>query len=458
MFIRLDPEHNRNREKHLPIPSSPKDVSSRVWAALRRTRSALPGLSVGRDGLVVGTGVFVLGFAVTYVLEGLRVRSPTRPLVEMYFSSIDAGGELNVGPMGPLPDAYQFAAWQYLSLHGVSFGRPAERWWTLAPPETHLLVFVPALLLLAAGGVVVGRHGTDDPWTAAKRGGTVALGYLPLVVLTVLATQWVAPESVAFESWGLTTTDDRLVWTIGLSPVYVAPIAGGFYPVTFGAVGGYLAFLWSRGTWPSREVARGVVAGALAFLVGWGLTVRRAFYRASSGENWETTLVRGGWDNDGVVLEPGAFRVGTWQFHRLHGGNVKLRYLDYVADGFDAVRLPALTAGTSRFDPVFVLAPALLAIAGAALAHRAEKSTTRGAAARGSAVVLGYLPLSLATALLTTSESPGSTRAVVGVEFVDAFLSTGLAFPVAFGAVGGIVAHSIMTGTALVIDAVERPR
>lgn len=434
-------------------------MSSRVRTALHRARPALPDRSAWCYGLVAGACAFVVGFAVTYFLEGRRVRNPTRPLVELYFYGGDAGVELNVGPTGPLPDVHQFAAWQYLSLHGAGFERRGGVGWTLAPPTTQLLVFVPAVLLLAAGAIVVRRHGTDDPWTAAKRGGTVVLGYLPLVVLAALASQWAAPESVVFEYFGVEGYRAQPVGTIGLSPLGVAPIAGIIYPVAFGTVGGYLAFAWSRETWPSRDVNRGVVAGAIAFLVGWRVAVIRSFDRERRVESWRTTLIQGGPDGTTAgAFDPDTFHVGTWQFHRLHGGNVEVRYLGYVSDGFDVVRLPMLTPILHGFDPVSALVPVLLTVAGAAVAHRAETRDSRGAAVRGASIVLGYLPLSVATVALSSTETTGSIRAVVGVKLVDAFLLTGLAFPVAFGAVGGIVAHWITTGTDLAIDATRRRR
>lgn len=423
-------------------------------------------------GFIAGSCSFIFGYVLTYALEGQRIFSPTRPLIEFYFSGIDSGMELNVGPAGPLPGAHQFAAWQYLTMHGASFEHylqttgfefPLPNVWTLAPPKTVLLVFVPAVLLFTAGGIVVSRRRTDDPWIAAKRGGAVALGYLPLVVLLALATQWVAPVSVAVEHFGVTTSGPEPVGTMSVATLPVALIAGLAYPIAFGSVGGYVAFLWSQRTWPTGPITRGVLAGGVAFLIGWGLTVGRSVVRAGQADHWQVDA-RGpeGWAS--VGLDPGAFRVGTWQFHRLHEGTIGVRYVGTVTDGIDAISLPDLTLGPTGLgwfqiarplgaiqhvilgdlDLWFVLVPGLLVVAGAVVTVWAAKRGQGSAVGQGATVALGYLPLSLVTALLVTETTTGSVRAVIGVEFVDAFLLTGLVFPVTFGVIGGIIAHGIL--------------
>jgi len=430
-----------------------------------RLRSSVPGMSSlpGPSDLVAGfaAGVcaFVVGYAVTFLLEGRRVRSPTRPLVELYYFGIDAGGELNVGPTGPLPAPHQFAAWQFLSLHGAGFQRRAPDYWTLAPPETPLLVFVPAVLLLAAGGAVVVRRGAEDPWTAVKRGGAVAVGYLPLVVLVALASQWAAPESVVIERFGLTTADSSPIGTIGVSARHVAPIAGVAYPVVFSAVGGYLAFAWFERSLPIRPIGRGLVAGAAAFTAGWALTVRQTFARDRGARAWEFEGLRHVPDiwHESVLngAVPDDLVLGTWHYHRRHGGDIDVRYLVDVADGVDLLELPRLSL-SADLAPIYPVAPVFLVLVGATLVLVSDRSNRRDAAVRGASVALGYLPLSLATAVATAWGPRGPVAAVLGVGLVDAFLLTGLAFPVAFGAVGGVVAYSVTSSAYPLTDVTDR--
>ncbi|MFC7194199.1 hypothetical protein ACFQL4_05215 [Halosimplex aquaticum] len=249
---------------------------------------------------------------------------------------------------------------------------------------------------------------------------------------------------MAMEYFGVTESGPHPVGTIGVGALPAALIAGLIYPIAFGSVGGYLAFLWSRRSWPTDSIARGVVTGALTFLIGWGLTVGRSFARAGRDDQWRAYLVQAGPGGEAsVAFDPGAFRMGTWQFHRRHGGGVEFKYVESVTDGIDALSLPSLMSGPSGFDLLFVPVAVLLAVAGAVVACRAAKQDLRSAVVQGATVALGYLPLSLVTALVVTETTTGSIRAVVGVDFVDAFLLTGLAFPVAFGAIGGVIAQRI---------------
>lgn len=423
-------------------------MSTRLRTTVHRLRSAFPGRSTAPGGFLGGACAFVVGYAVTFLFEGRRVRSPTRPLLELYFFGTDAGGELNLGPAGPLPGAHKFATWQFLSLHGAGFERRAQDYWTLAPPETRLLVFVPAVLLVFAGCAVVVQRGAEDPWTAAKRGGSVALGYLPLVVLVAVASQWVAPGSVAIERFGLTTGDSSPISTIGVSARHVAPVAGVAYPLAFGAVGGYLAFAWSEGSMPIRSIGRGLAAGAAAFTVGWVFTVWQTSRRDREARAWEFEGLRHVPDTwhesvlNGAV--PDDLVLGTWHYHRRHGGDIDVWYLGDVADGIDLLVLPRLSL-LADLTPIYPVAPAFLLLAGAALVLTSNRSNWRVATVRGASVALGYLPLSLATAVATTWGPRGPVAAVLGVDLTDAFLLTGLTYPVVLGGIGGTLAYSITT-------------
>lgn len=427
------------------------------WEALSGVRAAFPDSRTALHGLLAGIGSFVVGFVLTYVIEARRVSSPMRPLVEYHHVGIDWGSELTVGPDGPLPGASQFAAWQYLYLHGAEFGRFVRSTGTgldstgpvtLAPPATPLLAFVPAVLLLAAGWAVVSRCGAGDPWTAARRGGAVALGYLPLVALLALTSQWTAPESVALESYhlsgGLTIEEPEPVGTMGVAALPAALVAGLAYPAAFGSVGGCLAFLRSRGTWPTDAITHSALAGGVAFLIGWGIAVARGFTRAGRSERWRVHLLQGRLSEIGTIsFDPGPLQEGTWQFHWIHGADVAIRYSEAVTDGIASVRFPALRLRGIEYDPLVVPVAVALVVAGAVIAGQAPTPGRRGAAVRGATVALGYLPLSLLTAVAVTEPTTGAIRAVVGISLADALVMTGLAFPVVFGAIGGVAAHRI---------------
>lgn len=92
--------------------------------------------------------------------------------------------------------------------------------------STLLLFLVPVVVLLLAGGVVASyaSENLEPSATAALTGGTVVVGYFPLVVLGLFVFT-IDPGDGAMRP----------------APVFAIALAGLLYPLVFGAIGGVLA-------------------------------------------------------------------------------------------------------------------------------------------------------------------------------------------------------------------------
>ena len=141
----------------------------------------------------------------------------------------------------------------------------------------------------------------------------------------------------------------------------------------------------------------------------------------------------------------------TWEYHRLHDATLDVRYLEPVTDGVDKLVL-------NDWESLALLAPLLLLAVGAAIVSTSERQELRKASIQGAAIVVGYLPLAVLTGLLAVWTPEVSPRVALGVSFVDAVLLTGLAYPVVFGAIGGVLAYSLDAATEFVSERVVGSR
>jgi hypothetical protein len=104
-------------------------------------------------------------------------------------------------------------------------GLTATRAWSDA------LYLVPVGVLLLTGAVVASRAGAETPWSGALRGGSVALGYLPVAILGAYLTAW-------------STSGPFGVSLTGTVPLPAVAVAGSVYPLAFGGLGGAAVVLW----------------------------------------------------------------------------------------------------------------------------------------------------------------------------------------------------------------------
>lgn len=399
-------------------------------------RSSLPdGVDVLAGG-VAGACAFLVGFVLTALVEWRHLRSPDQPVIEFYYQATDVTLESNVGPSGPLPGLYEFTAWQYHSLHAVSFEFGGAGVWHLTPQPARPLAIVPFLALAGAGALVVSR---SDAAHGARRGALVVVGYLPLAAVTAATSTWNPPESVQLVRRGIGGGVSHLS-SIGVSTLDAVVFTGLLAPVAFGALGGYLFSCHRTGDWPTATVTRGALAGALAFAAGWVVTYLETamvpyrvhwlanLYTETDSENSVAVVGEG--------VSPPAWTGVTWVYHGLHSAAVDVRYLAFATDGVDAFEM-------AEWKPLAMLVPLLLVAAGAVVVTGIEFERFRDAVFAGAAVALGYFPLAVLTALLAVWTPDSTPRIAVGVAVSDAVTLTGLAAPVFYGGVGGVVAYSI---------------
>jgi hypothetical protein len=164
------------------------------------------------DGILGGTGAYLLGFLFTYLWKAGEYRDALArigPLVELF------GGET--------PAAWKIIGWLYYSAHFVDARidvGPVTTYVDLVGEGAgtlELLYLLPPLFLLAAGFLVARRTDADVVVAGARAGATVAIGYLALVLVGVLAIQ---------------------VGGSGPELVPALVLAGIVYPLVFGAIGG----------------------------------------------------------------------------------------------------------------------------------------------------------------------------------------------------------------------------
>ena len=188
-----------------------------------RTTVEEPGLPRGstlaRGGLAGGVA-WLLGYLIAYVAEADAVSESLRGVG---FVSQLLGGEA-------VP-TWKGVSWLFLNAHFVATKFPTVAGGTrtanfvTGEDGATLLLALPPLLLVVAGLIAAyGRPGAISD--RAKRGATVALGYLPLSAAAALASGHALGETDA---------------AIAPDLVTAVLLAGAVYPLVFGAIGGAVA-------------------------------------------------------------------------------------------------------------------------------------------------------------------------------------------------------------------------
>ncbi|QLH82701.1 transporter [Halosimplex pelagicum] len=170
-----------------------------------------------------------------------------------------------------------------------------------------------------------------------------------------------------------------------------------------------------------RAAGRGLAGGIAAWILGY--LVVYLLHGSSIQNSFGSDVL------EVFTGEPVAWKLVGWLFYNAHNVAVQIslfgqRSVNLVAGAEEA----ALTA-------LFALPPVLLVLAGAVAAWNTAADPTT-AARNGAAVALGYLPLSLAGAVLFAIGSGDGASA--GPALVTAVLLAGLVYPLVFGAVGGL--------------------
>lgn len=176
----------------------------------------------------------------------------------------------------------------------------------------------------------------------------------------------------------------------------------------------------------NRPVLRGAAAGLLAYLLGYAglyLWKSREVESALSGLNALVSFFGG----DGIPT----WKAVGWLFYDAH--NVALR----VPSGDGSVSRH-LIGGEGNLTALYALPPLLLLAGGFLVAYTADAADDPGRGAlAGASVAVGYVVLAVAGAFVTSVEAFGSS---VGPGLLTAALLAGVAYPVVFGGLGGLLA------------------
>ncbi|WP_276272574.1 hypothetical protein [Haloarcula litorea] len=177
----------------------------------------------------------------------------------------------------------------------------------------------------------------------------------------------------------------------------------------------------------SRSYAVGAAAGVAAFVLGYVLVY------ALTISTVQDSLLTGVIEAFGE--EGAAWKVVGWVFFNAQFVTTTITVDVPLLGGTDAVNFIGQSDGLSPI--LYVIPPALLTVAGLAVA-RLDGATETGRALRvGPSVALGYLPLSLVGALLfavSIGESSGGSPTLL-----TAVVLAGVVYPVVFGAIGSLL-------------------
>ena len=141
--------------------------------------------------------------------------------------------------------------------------------------------------------------------------------------------------------------------------------------------------------------------------------------------------------------------VGTvdevgWLFFSAHFARIERRasFGDVGGAGTERLNLVAETA-TGLPDPVFYAVPVALLIAGGVVVSMRElwESSTKAHALAGATVAVGYFPLAaIGVLLFETQVGVGDAAFTQSPELSSTLLLVGLAYPLCFGGLGGLLA------------------
>lgn len=174
-------------------------------------------------------------------------------------------------------------------------------------------------------------------------------------------------------------------------------------------------------------VGAGTIAGVVAWLVGYAVTYPvgvdpvRADLRSIGLE----VLV------DGVD----DWQLAGWVFYNAHGVEVRLPELGV---GF-AVTNGNFLAGAGVLSVLYLVPPLAVAVAGAVVTwrYRHAYGGRTDAAIAGATTAVGYLLCTVAGLAVFAVGADGS---VIRPDPLTAVVLAGLAYPIAFGSLGGVVA------------------
>lgn len=202
-----------------------------------------------------------------------------------------------------------------------------------------------------------------------------------------------------------------------------------------------------RRTDSGSDVLRGVAGGLAAFVAGFVATV--VFSNAEEDLELVEEIIAstnlGGAAASQFLPEP--YYLLGWEFLANHQVDISTNVAADVGNAGwveDSIQVLLPSSSNLQFLP-----PALLLLAGFAVASRAPRTDFADAATAGAHVVAGYLPGIAALVYATSFELDVPVMGTVleiNPDVVTAVLVAGLAYPLAFGAIGGALAFAVAGG------------
>jgi hypothetical protein len=181
---------------------------------------------------------------------------------------------------------------------------------------------------------------------------------------------------------------------------------------------------------------RAIPAGVVAYLVGYFSAYLAVAPRADALLRGVTVDIGygGGVEPLFELLEPApeTWKVVGWFFHAAQHSKLVNPQLQTGR----AVKVDLVAASGGAYQALYLVAPVALFVAGYVVARTATTYGVRGEDYAGAAVALGYLPCAAAGGLLYTVGHPA-----VGPDLLSTVFLVGVAYPVAFGWLGGFVAR-----------------
>lgn len=199
-------------------------MSGRPGQGRGRRRSESDGLSI-TQGAIFGAAAYVVGYVLTFVLFELD-------------GEFDASGLEDIGA-----GTMEAVGWVFYSAQRIDIertmegggGSESETANVIAETSTDLpellYYLVPVAVLIGIGYLLVDRVYAAESADAAKIGGSVVAGYLPLTIVGVFLFEASEEATVLGESFSV---------SMGPELVPAVVIMGVLYPAVLGATGGYL--------------------------------------------------------------------------------------------------------------------------------------------------------------------------------------------------------------------------
>lgn len=197
------------------------------------------------------------------------------------------------------------------------------------------------------------------------------------------------------------------------------------------------------------SLVTGAIAGLASFVVGFAATVFLATPEEGDDLFDMTVSVMGQSQSDTLPYEhtaemPAGWKVAGWIFHDAHFASIDAN-VDFSGSGMADAADISLSFAAEASGLVQILPFVLLAGAGFFVASRTDAADVVDAATNGAHVVVGYLPLAIASVFLLSWETSESSANMQGEmtaqpELLSAVLFTGILIPVVLGAIGGAIA------------------